>query len=62
MFENSKGQHIAINLLITNRNIHLTRILDIRTLNSAKVGGENKLAKMQMKLTAKHHLDNKHIT
>lgn len=51
-FSNTRGQQSIIDYVITNRHIHPSQILDIRTLNSANIGSDHKLlfGKIRMKL------------
>lgn len=50
-FENTKEHKSIINYIITNSNVHPSRILDVRTLNSANTGTDNNLVLMKMRGT-----------
>ncbi|XP_072765165.1 uncharacterized protein [Anoplolepis gracilipes] len=50
-FENTRGHKSIIDYIITNRNVHPSRILDVRVLNSANTGTDHNLVLMKMRGT-----------
>lgn len=57
-FRNSRGQYSTIDYIITNRKIHPTQVIDVRTLNSANINTDHNLliAKISIKLKLKNFL------
>lgn len=57
-FHNTRGHKSMIDYVLTNRGIHPTQILDVRTLNSANVGTDHSLllTKIRMKIKPKKEI------
>ena len=49
-WQNTRGQHSTTNYIVSNRKIHPSQILDVRSLNSADIGSDHSLVLCKIRL------------
>jgi len=49
-WQNTRGQHSTIDYIVSNRKIHPSQIVDVRSLNSADIGSDHSLVLCKMRL------------
>ena len=49
-WQNTRGQHSTIDYIVSNRKIHPSQILDVRSLNSADIGSDHSLVLCKIRL------------